>query len=102
MVSLPKLPESTRFHILSHHFLTGHEWKSSESAFPLVFKQEEMAKIDIIPQYKKRSVCAELQVNIMCKEISFLCIIVAFIRGVLTVKQRPSQTPIASSRFIFT
>lgn len=48
MVLLPKLPESTISHILSHHFLIGQGWKSSELAFPMVFKQEDLAKIYIL------------------------------------------------------
>lgn len=52
-------------------------------------------------QYKKLSVCAELHINVMCKEVHFLFIIIAFICGVLTVKPRPSRV-IASSRLIFT
>lgn len=38
----------------------------------------------------RNSICAELQIYVMYQEINFPLIIISFIRGVFTVKQRPS------------
>lgn len=50
--------------------------ESSKQRYTSFFMQTRFA------QYKKLSVCAELQINVMCKEVNFLFLTMAFICGV--------------------